>query len=1212
MPQLLRCTGSHEWTSPDGEKEANQPLCPVCGAAPVTDPAWEATLPPPGPASDPQPGEVAPETLAPPPLSPSSLLPPGALAETLCPPPIARTPGVGQTLPPLGETLAPPPSSRSSAPPVDELPTRAGTTDAPETVPPTPDNPSPAGGTHRPRTGGATQRMHGVGETRGAESAPVGTARVAAERTGRRDPEQALQTLGASGFGPTIPGYRILGELGRGGMGVVYKAEQIGLNRLVALKMILSGGYAGAADLARFRLEAEAVAKVQHPNIVAVYEINECDGKPYFCLEFVDGGPLDKKLAGNPLPARDAARMMQKLAQGMDYAHQRHIIHRDLKPPNVLLTRDGEPKITDFGLAKKMDDQDSQTQSGSIMGTPSYMPPEQAEGKTADIGPLADIYSLGAILYELLTGRPPFKGATILDTLEQVRTREPVPPSRLQPKVPHDLETICLKCLQKEPTRRYASAGELADDLGRYLAGEPIRARPTPLWERAAKWCRRRPALAGLVGVSALAVIGLVVGGLLYGRLASARADAERQRAEQERLAAEEARCLQQIAEDKEREAQKQKALADRQRRRAEANLRDARAAVDELTEIGQRRLANDPSVQQVRRDILEKVLHFHHHFLEVNGQDPALRFETARAQFRAGSIEELLGRQGPAEKAYRAALAMDRVLLQEQPGARRVRQDLAASWDALALLCQATGREEEADRAFQEALALEQGLVKEFPRSRVHRRDLAATYNNRGAARQARQRLREAEGDYAQALKLFEQLTLDFPLAEKERTKASRGAPEGEEEERARYRQELARTYSFLGAVWTALSAGREAPTPGTTWAVRAEEAYGKAERLWSSLAKRFPAVPHYRAELAATHLNRGTLRHAGRRGNEALADYQEAIGRLSRLAEQFRSVPDYRRLLANAYVNLGQLYRSANQPHEAEKVWRLSLPVLATLAAEFPKERNHRQLLGRSHNELAIALAQQHSYKEAEKSFGDAIGVLEALVREAPAEAASWKDLIDAHTNRTGLLVALSRTTEAAASARALVAAQERRLKAFPKAPAYLIDLARSEGTLADILRRRNQDEEARQHLENAVRHARAALEGRPKATAYRRALCGHALALIALLLDDGDHAAAGRTLRELLAVVPLVRNVRGRVSPEEAALLLGRCLALAEKDKKLTEAQRKELRQTYGDEAVKLLRQAVAGGYKDGQALKNAEELAPLRPRLDFQQILRGLSD
>ncbi len=313
-----------------------------------------------------------------------------------------------------------------------------------------------------------------------------------------------------------IPGYEVLGELGRGGMGVVYRARHARLNRVVALKMILSA-HARSEEVARFRAEAEAVARFQHPNIVQIYEVGEHQGRPFFSLELVEGGSLDRRVAGTPQPPAWAAGLVTTLASAMHVAHQRGIIHRDLKPGNVLLTADGTPKISDFGLAKQVNEQQpGQTHTGVILGTPSYMAPEQAHGRTKEVSPVTDVYALGAVLYELLTGRPPFKGATLLDTLEQVRSQEPVPPSRLQAKVPRDLETICLKCLQKEPRRRYASAAELAADLGRFLNGEPIQARPVGTWERGAKWAKRNPAMALLVAVSLVAVLSMAGGVFLY------------------------------------------------------------------------------------------------------------------------------------------------------------------------------------------------------------------------------------------------------------------------------------------------------------------------------------------------------------------------------------------------------------------------------------------------------------------------------------------------------------------------------------------------------------------------------------------------------------------------------------------------------------------------------------------------------------------------
>jgi WD40 repeat protein/predicted Ser/Thr protein kinase len=332
-----------------------------------------------------------------------------------------------------------------------------------------------------------------------------------------------------------IPGYEVIGELGRGGMGVVYKARQLSLGRLIALKMILAGAQAGANQLTRFRAEAEAVARLQHPNLIQVFEVGEQEGRPYFVMEFVDGGGLDRLIDGKPQPPRRAAELLETLSRAIQAVHGAGIIHRDLKPSNVLLTADGTAKITDFGLAKRLGDDSGPTLTGDVVGTPSYMAPEQAAGRTRDVGPTTDVYSLGAILYEMLTGLPPVDGETPWDTIQRVVTDDPVAPRRLRPAVPRDLETICLKCLQKEPRRRYPSAVALADDLGRFLRGEPIQARPVGRGERLVKWARRRPAAAALVAVSGLAALLLAAGGVVshvrFSRaLADARSSAEESR----------------------------------------------------------------------------------------------------------------------------------------------------------------------------------------------------------------------------------------------------------------------------------------------------------------------------------------------------------------------------------------------------------------------------------------------------------------------------------------------------------------------------------------------------------------------------------------------------------------------------------------------------------------------------------------------------------
>jgi hypothetical protein len=383
----------------------------------------------------------------------------------------------------------------------------------------------------------------------------------------------------SEGGPPAVPGYEVEEEVGRGGTGVVYRARHLALGRTVALKMILVGGHAGEAARGRFRSEAEAIARLQHPGIVQVFEVGEHQGLPFLSLEFCSQGSLEEYLGGTPLPPGEAGQLVRALAEAVQQAHEARVIHRDLKPANVLLVpRPGASpavdeerppvsswaaKITDFGLAKKLDEA-TRTQTGAVLGTPSYMAPEQAQGKNQEVGPQTDVYALGAILYECLTGRPPFKAATTLDTILQVVSDEPVPPGQLNPRVPHDLETICLKCLRKEPGKRYASARHLAEDLQRFEKGKPIAARPVGAGERGWRWCRRNPAVASL---SVLVALVLVVGTALSASFAI--------KAEQARQA-------------EARRANENKALAERNQGLADAERQAKQALAEEVKKTEQ------------------------------------------------------------------------------------------------------------------------------------------------------------------------------------------------------------------------------------------------------------------------------------------------------------------------------------------------------------------------------------------------------------------------------------------------------------------------------------------------------------------------------------------------------------------------------------------------------------------------------------------------
>ncbi len=408
---------------------------------------------------------------------------------------------------------------------------------------------------------------------------PAGAPTVGlTDRTAEPEPGARLHYFGD---------YELLEEVGRGGMGVVYKARQVSLKRVVALKMILTGQLANDDDVKRFRAEAESAARLQHDGIVPVFEVGQYEGHHYFTMAFIEGESLAHSLTGGLLPPRPAAELTRKIAKAVAYAHTEGVIHRDLKPANILMDKSAEPRLTDFGLAKRVHGAPGAfatgglTATGQILGTPSYMAPEQASGKKGAVGPPADVYSLGAILYCLLTGRPPFQADNPFDTLLQVVNQDPVPPRQLNAKVPRDLETICLTCLRKEPGKRYRAAGDLVEDLERFLNGQPIQARPTGIGERTWKWAKRRPAAAALIVVSLLAACAPLTVGLILGEQARKLKHSAREANERALAFLQEAdRAKKQAGKDAEaarlanQQAQLDRAAAKEQKDRADVNYR--------------------------------------------------------------------------------------------------------------------------------------------------------------------------------------------------------------------------------------------------------------------------------------------------------------------------------------------------------------------------------------------------------------------------------------------------------------------------------------------------------------------------------------------------------------------------------------------------------------------------------------------------------------
>ncbi len=492
---------------------------------------------------------------------------------------------------------------------------------------------------------------------------------------------------------PSIAGLELLEILGSGGMGVVFKARQPALDREVAVKLLREAHREDLGQRERFVQEARAIARLRHPHLVQVCDFGEAatagsvTTQPYLVLEYVSGGTLAELVRGSPQPPAEAARLIASLADAIHYAHQQGVIHRDLKPANVLLQRltaetagDTEktqrksddrtaglgcssafsavklvPKITDFGLAKLLAGGDL-TQSGELLGTPSYMAPEQAAGKAVPITAAVDVYGLGTILYETLTGHPPFAAPTVEVTLGLVRQAEPVPPRRLQPTVPRDLETICLKCLRKEASRRYATAGDLADDLRRFGAGEPIHARPVGMGERVISWCCRKPAVAGLL--AALVLIFLTGGsGVLW----------QWQRARQSAA----------LAERNAIDFRHERDLARQQKERAERHLEMVRARVDRLNRLG-RELLVRPGLYRTGQAVLEEALAFYQELLPEEGHDPRVRREAAQLFGQVGWIQHILGQPAKAAEAWGRQAGLLSSLLEEDSANKALRLALA------------------------------------------------------------------------------------------------------------------------------------------------------------------------------------------------------------------------------------------------------------------------------------------------------------------------------------------------------------------------------------------------------------------------------------------------------------------------------------------------------------------------------------------------------
>jgi tetratricopeptide (TPR) repeat protein len=907
---------------------------------------------------------------------------------------------------------------------------------------------------------------------------------------------------------PEIDGYELLSEIGRGGMGVVYLARQTALKRTVALKMVLGGSLASLDNLARFRTEAEAVARLQHPNIVQVYEVGEQAGRPFFSLEFMAGGSLDDFLDGQPQPSKLAAEMMKTLAEAVHHAHEQGVVHRDLKPANVLLAPRGPEqrptpgafdldhwtlKITDFGLAKRLDDDASPTHTGDALGTPSYMAPEQAWGRKDAIGPATDVHALGAILYELLTGRPPFRGETPMDTLMQVVGQEPVPPSRLQPKVPRDLQTICLKCLRKQPRKRYRTAALLADDLRRFLNREPIHARPVGPLERAWKWARRRPAWAALIGVCVLTVVGILAGGIWHHleiREALSRTAAAEKQAEKN---ADDAR-------ENANQAQINAEEVGRQRQRAEANFARARDAVDRmLTRVAEEDLADMPHMERTREALLADALAFYQDFFKEKGDDPAVRQDTARAYRRVGDLLVMLNKHDRAAEAYRQSLALQLPLATVSGAAADARNELSNVYHNFATLLVAVGDYGAAVEMFDKARELRLQLVNEAPESPAYALSLASTYNSLGSLYKETGETDKVAEAFFEAGKICARLTAKDPTQPAYRrqwaatlvnagsafgwipdrsAKAQEALAKGidllealhKEDPRATsYRLELARAYREAATLITRDGVGK---APSDADHAQAKRHLDQALSLARQLRDDFPDVPKYALEMAASLLVRGAMLRQDGDAAAAKKVFDEALRTTEDLASRHTDVPRYREELARNLVGVSVALLHESNPPLAEVRKHLSrgVDLWRDLKDRFPNMALYKMQLGTALTQWSGLLRKSGELAKAGDALREALDLHQEVRQAMPKNLVLSRFLRLDYLEQGDLYVAQKDHVQAAEAARKVVSFVSDRDVDGLVGPARI--LARCTALTTDSQQARAYADQAMVHLKEAVK--------------------------------------------------------------------------------------------------------------------------------------------
>jgi serine/threonine-protein kinase len=786
-------------------------------------------------------------------------------------------------------------------------------------------------------------------------------------------------------------------------MGVVYKARPISLHRPVALKMIKAGVLADDAELRRFQNEAEAVARLDHVGIVPVYEVGEHDGQRYFSMKLVEGSNLAEQLPTFKANPTAAATLLAETAEAVHHAHMRGILHRDLKPANILIDAEGHPHVTDFGLAKRVESDVEMTQSGAILGTPAYMSPEQATGRRGSITTATDVYGLGAILYALLTGKAPFGGESVFEALDAVRTRPPEPPKKLNPHVPRDLETICLKCLEKDQRRRYASAQALADDLHAWLGSRPITARRVGSAERVWLWCKRKPAVAAL----AVAVVLAAVGGTAAVIVVQTEAN--------------------RLLEKKNFDLQLSNTKLDQQRVRAVDRETQAIDAVKRFRDAvaNETVLKNNPALDDLRKRLLKEPLAFFRALRDRLQADRDTRPESlarlADACLGLSSLTSEIGDKQDALIAYRESLAIFQKLADANPAVTDSQKNLADSHYNIGRLLSATGKPAEALQAYESALAIRQKLADANPAVTRFQIDLAASHKNIGL-------LLSDIGKPAEALKAcdldlaIEQKLADVnpsdpalrsnlagtlhnvarilylqgrnseALALYERARSNSEAAVRGDGSVTRYQLFLATHHNAIGNVLT--NTGKPA---------EALKAYESARAIYLKLADANPTVTDFQSLLASTDINIGMLLSETGKPDQALKAYESARAIHQKLADANPTVIDFRFNLALSQDHIGNVLREIGKPAEAMKSFETSLAIFRVLVREHPESPEFASGLGGGLHNAAMIDLDAKRFEQARGRLRQAVEWQRKALASTPANTNYRRFLVN---HLTGLI--------------------------------------------------------------------------------------------------------------------------------------------------------------------------------------------------------------